>query len=256
MIKNICCSMLIFHKQSGYFTTISKVVQECLNIPFKESSNPNEEGTWVLFFTSFKSGFYKKINKPYILIQTELPEKTFKRFPDYKIMHDNAIKVLDFTTNLKFGYSNTYRIECEESKEIDVLFYGVLSERRKKILDLIDCNKVILHTSPPVYGSQLWKYINKSKIVLNISCHDNRFEPDWVRLSPLLSNRVFVITENVGDDKFNSLGKHLAICSYDYIPTLVKHFLKNPLGRAEWADKGFDYIRNNKTTITEKWNLD
>ena len=144
--------MLLFHNQSGYFTTISKVVQECLNLPFKESSDPNEVGTWVLFFTSFKSGFHKKIKSPYIVIQTELPEKTFERFPDYKIMCDNAVKVFDFSNNLKFGYSNIYREECESSKEIDVLFYGVLSDRRKKILDMIQCNKLILHTSPNLHG--------------------------------------------------------------------------------------------------------
>lgn len=243
--------MLIFHTQGGYFNTISKVVQESIGQPFKVSSNPNEKGTWVIFFTSFLSGFHKKINQPYILVQTELLEKTFKRYPEYKQVHDNAIKVLDFSKNLEFRYSNVYRIENEESKEIDVLFYGVLSERRKKILDKIDCNKVILHKSPPIVGSDLWKYINNSKIVLNISCYDNRFEPDWIRLSPLLSNKIFVISETVGDESFNNLKSDLAICEYDYIPTLVKHFLKSPSNRVIWADKGFDFIRKHNTKIID-----
>lgn len=251
IINHIFCNMLLFHKQGGYFSTISKVVQEALGVQCKESSNPKEEGTWVLFFTSFLSGFYKSINSPYILIQTELLDRTFNRYPEYKIMYDNAQKVLDFSKNLDFKYSDVYRIECESSKEIDVLFYGVLSERRKKILDQIDCNKVILHTSPPVVGADLWKYINNSKIVLNISCYENRYEADWIRLSPLLSNRVFVISEGVGDENFNSLNNHLAICNYDYIPVLVKHFLNNPINRIIWADKGFDYIRKNKTKIIE-----
>jgi len=239
--------MLIFHKQGGYFSTISKVVQECLNLPFIESDNPNEKGTWVLFYTSFLSGFYKKIKTPYILIQTEIQEKAFARFPEYKELYDNAIQVFDFSKNLKFGYSDVYRIDCESAKEYDVLFYGVMSPRRKKILDQINCKKIIFDKSPPIVGVDLWKYINNSKIVLNISAWDNRFEPDWVRLAPLLSNRVFVINETVGDESFNALGKQIPICSYDYIPTLVKHFLNNPIGRAIWADKGFDYIRQNKT---------
>ena len=250
-INHICYNMLLFHKQGGYFSTISKVVQETLGLPCKESSNPKEEGTWVLFFTSFLSGFYKSIKSPYILVQTELLDKTFARYPEYKVMYDKAQRVLDFSQNLDFKYSDVYRIECESSKEIDVLFYGVLSERRKKILDQINCNKLVLHTSPPVVGADLWKHINNSKIVLNISCHDNRYEADWVRLAPLLSNRIFVISETVGDDKFNSLNQHLALCEYEYIPTLVKHFLNNPLNRVIWADKGFDYIRKNKTKIIE-----
>jgi hypothetical protein len=241
--------MLIFHNQSGYFNTISKVVQECFNEPFITSNNPNEKGTWVIFFTSFLTGFHKKINSPYILVQTELLDKTFKRYPEYKLVYDNALKVLDFSDNLQFRYSNVYRIDSEESKEIDVLFYGVLSDRRKKILDKIDCNKVILHKSPPVVGPELWKYINNSKIILNISCYDNRHEADWIRLSPLLSNKTFVITESVGDESFNSLKNVIPICDYDYIPTLVKHFLKSPTNRILWADKGFDYIRKHNTKI-------
>lgn len=246
--------MYIFHKQSGYFDIISKVVQNCMNDTTIESNDPNQKGTWVLFFTSFKSGFYKKITEPYIVVQTEIPEITFKRFPEYEIMCDNATKILDFSTNLKFGYSDIYRIQCEEAKEIDVLFYGVLSERRKKILDSINCNKTILHESPGICGLDLWKYINKSKIVLNISCYDNRFEPDWVRLAPLLSNKVFVITESVGDKNFSSLSPHIAISDYENIPTIVKHFLKNPLARAVWADKGFDYIIKNKSQIIQNGN--
>jgi len=243
--------MLIFHRQGGYFNTISQVVKEALNQPSIESSIPSDKGTWVLFFTSFLSGFYKSISQPYIVIQTELMDKTISRYPEYKNFLDNASKIYDFSKNLNFGYSDVYRLQSEESKEIDVFFYGVLSDRRKKILDKINCNKLILHTSPPVVGPDLWKHINNSKIILNISCYDNRFEPDWIRLSPLLSNKSFVITEKVGDQKFNSLEDHIPICEYDYIPTLVTHFLKSPINRIKWADKGFDFIRTNKTSIID-----
>ena len=242
--------MYIIHQQSGYFTTIAKVVETLLNQPCAYSLNPNTEGVWVLFFTSFKSGFYKKIKHPYIVIQTEPIERTFNRFPEYKTMCESAVDVLDFSKNLSIGYSDVFRLECENSKDIDVLFYGVLSERRKKILDeIVVPNKVIFHTSPPIYGQELWKYINRSKIVLSISCHDDRYEPDWFRISPLLSNKIFVICENVRDVNFTKLNKFIPICEYDYIPTLVKHFLQSPNNRIKWADKGFDYIRNNPSKI-------
>jgi hypothetical protein len=57
--------------------------------------------------------------------------------------------------------------------------------------------------------------------------------------------------EKNADEKYDYLTKHIAMGHYDYIPTLIKHFLKNPLGRAQWADKGFDYIRQHKTKIIE-----
>jgi hypothetical protein len=244
--------MYLIHKQGGYFNSISKMIEEVLGEPCVHTSNPNEEGVWVLFFTSFLSGFYKSIKGDYIVIQTEPLERTFNRYPEYKVMCDNAMKVLDYSKNLEIRYSNNYRIECEESKEIDVLFYGVLSHRRKELLDKIDVpNKVVLHTSPPVAGADLWRLINKSKIVLLINTHDSSQEFDWVRLSPLLSNKVFVIVEKNDDPKYDYLSNHIAITNYDYIPTLIKHFLKNPLGRAQWADKGFDFIRQHKTKIIE-----
>jgi len=244
--------MYLIHKQGGYFNSISKMIEEVLGEPCVHTSNPNEEGVWVLFFTSFLSGFYKSIKGDYIVIQTKPLERTFNRYPEYKVMCDNAMKVLDYSKNLEIRYSNNYRIECEESKEIDVLFYGVLSHRRKELLDKIDVpNKVVLHTSPPVAGADLWRLINKSKIVLLINTHDSSQEFDWVRLSPLLSNKVFVIVEKNDDPKYDYLSNHIAITNYDYIPTLIKHFLKNPLGRAQWADKGFDFIRQHKTKIIE-----
>ena len=244
--------MYLIHKQGGYFNSISKMVEEVLEEPCVHTSNPNETGVWVLFFTSFLSGFYKSIKGDYIVVQTEPPERTFNRYPDYKIMCDNALKVLDYSKNFEIRYSNNYRVEYENSKEIDVLFYGVLSPRRKELLDKIDVpNKVILHTSPPVVGADLWKLINNSKIVLLVNTHDSSQEFDWIRLTPLLSNKVIVIMEKNADEKYDYLTKHIAMGEYDYIPTLIKHFLKNPLGRAQWSDKGFDYIRQHKTKIIE-----
>lgn len=242
--------MYIIHKQSGYFTTIAKVIENLLDDTSVFSSDPNTKGIWVLFFTSFRSGFYKNIKQPYIVVQTEPIDRTFNRFPEYKKMCEGAIDVLDFSKNLSIRYSDVFRMECETSKDIDVLFYGVLSERRKKILDQINVpNKIIFHESPPIYGEELWKYINRSKIVLSISCYDDRYEPDWFRIAPLLSNKIFVICENVGDENFNKLKNHIPICNYDYIPTLVKHFLNSPKNRIMWADKGFDFIRNNQSKV-------
>lgn len=241
--------MYLIHSQSGYFQSIAKMIEESIGEPCKYSRDPNERGTWILFFTSYLSNFYTKIKDPYILVQTELHETVFNRYPEYKIMHDKAIKVLDFTDNLQIGYTTSYRLECEDSKDIDVLFYGVLSNRRKLIIDSIDVpNKVVFSTSPPTHGPELWKYINRSKIILNISAYENRREPDWIRLAPLLSNRCFVITESVDNKDFMSLIHNLVIVDYNKLKTTVDYYLKNPLERIKAADKGFDYIRHNRPT--------
>ena len=71
---------------------------------------------------------------------------------------------------------------------------------------------------------------------------------DWVRLAPLLSNRSFVITETVDNPDFMKLTDYLVIVDYDKIISTIDYYLKNPLERIKAADKGFDYIRNNRPT--------
>lgn len=258
--------MYLIHRQSGYFQSIAKMVEQVLDQPCKYSTDASERGTWVLFFTSYKSEFYKNIKDPYILVNTEQSHVIFKDHPKYKKMYDNAIRVLDFSDNLQIGYCDSFRLECEESKDIDVLFYGVLTSRRKRIIDSLNIsNKVIFtdvasskkydNTLPPIHSSELWKYINRSKIVLNVASkevlsakYENNNAADWVRLAPLLSNRSFVITESCNNPDFMSLKDSLVIVDYDKIISTVDYYLKNPLKRIEMADRGFDYIRKNRPT--------
>lgn len=240
----------LIHKQGGYFTTIAKVVEELLDGEIKYTNNPNEkDGIYVLFFTSYKAEFYKNIKLPYIVIQTE-PDWKFQKLPEWKNLCDRALKVYDYKKNINFGYSNIYRLESEESKDIDVLFYGLVSPRRSKILDNINVkNKVILSGKPTIAGAELWKYINRSKIILSISHAEGREEGDWIRIAPLLSNKCFVIAEKVKDEKFNSLKDHIVISDYNELNKKIDFFINNPLERIRWADKGFDFIRKNKTSI-------
>lgn len=240
----------LIHKQGGYFNTIAKVIEELLDGEIIYTNNSNElSGIYVLFYTSFKSGFYKNIKLPYIVIQTE-PDWKFQKLPDWKTLCDKALKVYDYKKNLNFRYSDVYRLECENSKDIDVLFYGLMSHRRAKILDNINVkNKIILSGNPTISGPELWKYINRSKIILSISHADDRIEGDWVRIAPLLSNKCFVIAEKVKDEKFNSLKDHIVISDYNELNKKIDFFINNPLERIKWADKGFDFIRKNKTSI-------
>ena len=241
--------MYLIHGQSGYFQSVAKMMEELLDGPYKYSRNADERGTWILFFPSYLSDFYTKIKDPYILINTEQHHIIFEKYPKYKTFYENAIKVLDFTDNLQIGYSNSFRLECEEAKDIDVLFYGVLTSRRRKLIDSIDVpNKVVFSTSPPIHGSELWKYINRSKIILNVFRFENMNVADWVRIAPLLSNKSFVITESCSNPNFMSLKDHLVIVNYDDIISTIDYYLKNPLERIKAADKGFDYIRNNRPT--------
>jgi hypothetical protein len=71
---------------------------------------------------------------------------------------------------------NTYTITSTE-KKIDILFFGSLTIRRKKILKYLQnvspLKILIISGNKQVYGKELHKYINNSKIILNIHAEEN-----------------------------------------------------------------------------------
>ena len=77
-------------------------------------------------------------------------------------MCDNAMKVLDYSDNFEIRYSNNYRVEHEESKEIDVLFTTKCS--RGVDFPGEQCNSIILTRYPyPDVNSLFWKILQKEK---------------------------------------------------------------------------------------------
>lgn len=228
--------------QHPYFKNLAKVIQHHLKEPSEITNDYSEWGTWILNFVSFKNGIHEKIEKcPYIAVQTE--QMNVKGKPDYVAFLKGAVAVWDWSDNLRFGYSPIYRIEADEAKDIDVLFYGTLNERRLVTLKNLTRNNSLTIVVNE-YGPAIWKRIHRAKIVLSVHYYDKP-ENDMPRIAPLLSNRVFVICEATVDPKFNALKDHLVIVEKDKIPEAVDYYLARPFERFEWADKGHDWIRQN-----------
>lgn len=113
------------------------------------------------------------------------------------------------------SYSETYLIE-----EPDVLFYGFLNERRLELLleaskhfNLIVIGQIghdvksaerfaSLNIVPPKFGPDLWAYIRRVKVVLNIHYYSIQ---ETVRLSELIANGVKVVTEKSKVNYFKGL---------------------------------------------------
>lgn len=86
------------------------------------------------------------------------------------------------------------RITKAAEQDIDVLFYGSLTERRKAVLsDLRDRGLKVLGLFG-VYGEQRDHYIGRSKVVLNLHNHATEIF-EIVRVHYLLSNAVAVVSE-------------------------------------------------------------
>lgn len=221
-----------------YFRNLAKVIQYHMKEPSEITDDYSKRGTWVLNYVSFKNGV--SIDGPYIACQTE--QMNIKGLvPGYREFLKRAITVWDWSDNMRFGYSPVYRLEADEAKEIDVLFYGTLNARRLETLQNLSRNKALTIVVNE-YGSDIWRRIHRAKIILSVHYYKDP-ENDMPRIAPLLSNRCFVICEKTVDSKFNALSDHLVIVEKEKIPETVDYYLSRPFERFEWQDKGYDWIK-------------
>ena len=79
------------------------------------------------------------------------------------------------TSIFEIGYHKKLeRIEKQKQKNIDVLMYGSMNERRKKIVDGLKEKKLNVKVLFGIYGAQRDEYISRSKIVLNIHFYNSQ----------------------------------------------------------------------------------
>jgi hypothetical protein len=153
----------------------------------------------------------------------------------------NAYDVWDYSqTNIHFlkkrgikakllplGYHPALEIITPQlKKDIDILFYGSINQRRLDIIKElkkdsgIKCSAVF-----GVYGPQLYNLIARSKIILNVHFYSKMiFEA--VRISFLLNNHCFVISEDSTDYPYQKI--ELPLVPYDTIIDTCYYYLKKP----------------------------
>jgi hypothetical protein len=95
-------------------------------------------------------------------------------------------------------------------KDIDVLFYGWMNDRRRQILDKIKVAGLRVLTVHGVYGAERDALIARSKVVLNLHFFDKSIF-EIFRCSHLFANRACVVTEDGGvDEELEQLARRSA----------------------------------------------
>jgi hypothetical protein len=131
------------------------------------------------------------------------------------------------------------RISKDKKKDIDVLFYGSLKERRKKILvKLVESGLNVKHLFG-VYGAQRDEYISRAKIVLN--CHHFKAKIfEIVRVHYLVNNNIPVISELHHDTKIDPFWKSIINgVSIENIADECKRLTNDELKRLEYSEIAF-----------------
>jgi hypothetical protein len=154
-----------------------------------------------------------KCNSGHIVYNTEqISSRLFEWYPlygeileshevwDYSRLNIKNLRDLEIDARLvEIGFSETMVRPSGGvvPKDIDVLFYGSVNDRRNKILDGL-FGKCKLHHVYGVYGTELDILIARSRVVLNMHYHDAGIH-EIFRTSYLMANGSLVVTE-VGRD--------------------------------------------------------
>lgn len=235
-----------------YFKILAQLIAFHCKQPNEITNDYTKKGLWILNYVSFKSKVHLKV-RHYIAVHTEqLNSKGTKEYMDFlkaakEVWQWGNEKIeADIVKPFVFGYSDFYRLQMEEAKDIDVLFYGSLNNKRLDIIGDLD-RKYKLTIVRDQYGADVMKYVMRSKIVLSIHYYPDPQE-DFPRIAPLLSVKAFVICQQSVDEDYNA-NPNLVIRAAEYINEACGYYLQNPLERIKYQDLGYDYIRKNVTSF-------
>lgn len=95
---------------------------------------------------------------------------------------------------LQLGWQPELAVIAPQQRDIDVLFYGGINERRSHILTELAKSGLKTQTLLHVWGDERDKWIARSKIVLNMHYYDSEIF-EIIRCFYLMSNGIAVVSE-------------------------------------------------------------
>lgn len=176
------------------------------------------------------------IGKPYIELLKSRPVWDYSR-RNLERMH--ALGVAGGML-VPIGYVPQLTRIPREEEDIDVLFYGCINERRKKILEGLIERGLRIEFLSGVYREPRDRYIARAKVVLNLHYYDaNVFE--IVRVSYLLANEKAVVAE-CGDTTHIDEDMRDAVCGvpYERLVDACVDLVNDAKKRANLARRGFE----------------
>ena len=139
--------------------------------------------------------------------------------------------------------SNLQRIKINDNKEVDVLFYGSLNNRREKIINNLLKKNVKVKCLFGVYGKDRDDWIGKSKIVLNLHYYESKIF-EIVRIFYLLTNAIPIVSEVDENTKLNNnYLKGIKGSNYEDVEKNILSLLENEKERKLIGLNGFNIIK-------------
>ena len=139
-------------------------------------------------------------------------------------------------------------------KSIDILFFGSLNNRRKKILEKLNSKGLNIEIHNNLVNEERIKKILASKIIINIHFYEKSLL-ETHRINLLLSNKCFIISEKSRDNfEDNKYKDSIVFTEYNNLYNCCLNWLKKNNEREEVANKGYQNFK--KTNFLEYINID
>ena len=135
------------------------------------------------------------------------------------------------------GYDEQLHKRLNRHKDIDVLFVGSVTERRRKVLEKLG-RKVNITVRTRVFGKDFVELINKSKIVLNI--HASKRLDTETRIFEVLGSGAFLISETLSEENPFVPGEHYVECDINNFADKIRYYLENNEARNKIAEAGYE----------------
>jgi tetratricopeptide (TPR) repeat protein len=146
------------------------------------------------------------------------------------MLHEKGLKSVQ---RLPLGYHEALRTIPATDKDIDVLFYGSVNERRQVVLEQLASQCKVQHLFG-VYGEERDRWIARSRIVLNMHFYPAQIM-EQVRISYLLNNGCFVLSEEAPHNPYEGC---LATAPYTELVPRCLYYLSHPEERDRIAREG------------------
>lgn len=133
------------------------------------------------------------------------------------------------------------RIESS-ARDIDVLFFGVMTDRRRRVFEELSARGLEVRFLVGVFGRERDRWIARSKVVLNIHASSGGvFE--YLRVLYLLANRKAVVTEPGEAGELDpQLMRGMEVVTYDRLVETCIRLAGDPDARRALAEAGYQYI--------------
>lgn len=190
---------------------------------------------------------YRWFQPPYVALLRRFQVWDYAA-PNVRWLHESG--VAPNAHHLPPGYVAQWTRIQPAREDIDVLFYGLVSPRRRRILDGLAGRGMRLKELRGVFGEERDRWIARARIVLNLRLEDDgHFES--LRVNYLLANRKAVVTEQSADDDWPaSLHAGVRSVAYDALASACEDLLANEAARGALAEAGFQRIRSTQHQMT------